>query len=145
MLAKELVAVLARHRLLDTPEPHEAGDDGRWESSKQRCLFYFELLEEVRRTARSSAAEGRPFGIMGSSIAACWTMLELGGKVDFFVDEDQNRIDHELLDVPILGPAQVPSGAVIFIPMSVGVAEKIIHRWQNLAVDFRYVATNRPV
>lgn len=145
MLPKELVAVLSRHRRLDTPDAHDAGADGRWESSKQRCLFYFELLEEVRRTARSSAVEGRPFGIMGSSIAACWTMLELGRKADFFVDEDQNRIGHELLDMPILGPAQVPSGAVIFIPMSVGVAVKIIHRWQHLAADFRYVATNRPV
>ena len=143
MLPKELVAVLSCHRPPAAPEAHDAGD-GRV-SSKQRCLFYFELLEEVRRAARSCAAEGRPFGIMGSSIAACWTMLELGGKVDFFVDEDQNRIGHELQDRPILGPAQVPSGAVIFIPMSVGVAEKIIRRWQHLPADFRYVATNRPV
>jgi SAM-dependent methyltransferase len=143
MLPKELVAVLSR-RPRAAPEAEEACDDRRWESSKQRSRFYFDLLEEVRRAARSCAAEGRPFGIMGSSIAACWTMLELDGKVDFFVDEDENRIGQELLELPILGPAQVPSGAVVFIPMSVAVAEKIIHRWQHLPADFRYVASNRP-
>jgi 2-polyprenyl-3-methyl-5-hydroxy-6-metoxy-1,4-benzoquinol methylase len=145
MLPKELVAVLSRQPTPAAPDAPDAGEGRNWASSKQRCLFYFELLEEVRRTARSCAAEGRPFGIMGSSIAACWTMLELGGKVDFFVDEDQNRIGQELLDLPILGPAQVPHGAVVFIPMSVAVAEKIMHRWQHMPADFRYVATNRPV
>ena len=144
MLPKELVAVLSRQRGA-APEVEEACDGRGWANSKQRSLFYFDLLEDVRRAARSCAAEGRPFGVMGSSIAACWTMLELGGKVDFFVDEDENRIGHKLLDLPILGPAQVPSDAVVFIPMSVAVAEKIIHRWQHLPADFRYVASNRPV
>ena len=106
------------------------------------------LLDEVRRAARTLAVEKRPFGIMGSSIAACWTMLELDGKVDFFVDEDPHRIGHELPGLPILGPAQVPAGAVVFIPMSVAVAEKIIHRWQHLPMIFatspRIVRFSRP-
>jgi hypothetical protein len=45
---------------------------------------------------------------------------------------------------PIVAPAQMPAGAVVFIPMSVAVAEKIIERWKQLPVDFRYVPTNRP-
>jgi hypothetical protein len=98
----------------------------------------------VRRTARACAQENRPFGIMGSSIAACWTMLELEGKADFFVDEDQNRIGHQLMGKPIMAPAQVPAGALVFIPMSVAVAERIIDRWKQLPVDFRYEPTNRP-
>jgi SAM-dependent methyltransferase len=145
MLPKELVAVLSCSQPRAGLDTIDAGDSQRWTSSKQRCLFYFELLEDVRRTAITCAGEGRPFGIMGSSIAACWTMLELGGRLDFFVDEDQNRVGGELQGLPILGPAQVPSGAVVFIPMSVAVAEKIIHRWQHLPADFRYVASNRPV
>ena len=88
LLPKELVAVLshgrssaARQAAIDAAGASVAG-------SRERCQFYFRLLEETRKTARSLAAEKRPFGIMGSSIAACWTMFELGGKVDFFVDED---------------------------------------------------------
>ncbi len=144
MLPKELVAVLSR-RPATSEEGGEGGaDDQRRSGARQRCRYYFDLLDQVRKAARSCSVAGRPFGIMGSSIAACWTMLELEGKVDFFVDEDQNRLGHELEGQPILGPAQIPSGAVVFIPMSVSVAEKIIQRWRHLPVDFRYVASNRP-
>jgi 2-polyprenyl-3-methyl-5-hydroxy-6-metoxy-1,4-benzoquinol methylase len=143
LLPKELVAVLSIGRKSGAEEG-AGGDDGARETgSKERCLFYFTLLDEVRKAARKAAGEKRPFGIMGSSIAACWTMLELDGKVDFFVDEDPHRVGHELTGLPILGPAQVPAGAVVFIPMSVPVAEKIMHRWRHLAIDFRFVASNR--
>jgi SAM-dependent methyltransferase len=144
MLPKELVAVLSLRRPAQVPDVASAQADAHRASTKARCLFYFELLDNVRRTARSWRLENRPFGIMGSSIAACWTMLELEGKTDFFVDEDQNRIGRQLMGRPIVAPAQAPAGAVVFIPMSVAVAERIIERWKQLAVDFRYVPTNRP-
>jgi 2-polyprenyl-3-methyl-5-hydroxy-6-metoxy-1,4-benzoquinol methylase len=145
LLPKELVAVISRGVPVAEPaaESDDAGAHGK--ASKERCLFYFRLLDDVRKAARDAACEKRPFGIMGSSIAACWTMLELGRDVDFFVDEDPHRIGHELTGLPILGPAQVPAGALVFIPMSVPVAEKIIDRWRHLSIDFRFVATNRPM
>jgi hypothetical protein len=144
MLPKELVAVLSLRRPARVPDVAGAEADARRASTKARCLFYFEMLDEVRRSATACAREGRPFGIMGSSIAACWTQLELEGKADFFVDEDQNRIGHQLMDRPIVAPAGIPAGAVVFIPMSVAVAERIIDRWKQLPVDFRYEPTNRP-
>ena len=144
LLPKELVAVLSPRG--DATVSRMASDraDMRGTDSRERCLFYFNLLDDVRKAARSMAGEKRPFGIMGSSIAACWMMLELEGRVDFFVDEDPHRIGHELTGLPILGPEQVPAGALVFIPMSVPVAEKIIHRWRHLPLDFRFVASNRP-
>jgi SAM-dependent methyltransferase len=144
MLPKELVTVLSLGRPARAPDIARAEADAHRASTKARCLFYFELLDEVRRAAWTCAQENRPFGIMGSSIAACWTMLELEGKAAFFVDEDQNRIGRQLMGRPIVAPAQMPAGAVVFIPMSVAVAEKIIERWKQLPVDFRYVPTNRP-
>jgi len=39
----------------------------------------------------------------------------------------------------------VPSGSRVFIPMSGPVAEKIIGRRRDLPIDFRFVASNRPV
>jgi 2-polyprenyl-3-methyl-5-hydroxy-6-metoxy-1,4-benzoquinol methylase len=144
MLPKELVAVLSLRRPARVPDVAGAEADARRASTKARCLFYFELLDSVRRTARACAREGRPFGIMGSSIAACWTQLELEGRADFFVDEDRNRIGHRLMDRPIVAPAETPAGALVFIPMSVAVAEKIIERWRQLPVDFRYEPTNQP-
>lgn len=144
MLPKELVAVLSLARPARVPDVASAEAEARRAGTKARCLFYFEMLDEVRRSAKACAREGRPFGIMGSSIAACWTQLELEGKADFFVDEDQNRIGHQLMGRPIVAPAAAPAGAVIFIPMSVAVAHKIIERWKQLPVDFRYEPTNRP-
>ncbi|MFZ5781020.1 MAG: class I SAM-dependent methyltransferase [Pseudomonadota bacterium] len=144
MLPKELVAVLSVGG--SAPPPAEApADHSRQASTRARCLFFFELLDEVRRTAEACIAAKRPFGVMGSSIAALWTMLELEGRVDFFVDEDEHRIGHALMDRPIVSPAQVPAKAVVFIPMSVAVAGKIMHRWKDLPIDFRYVPTNRPM
>jgi hypothetical protein len=98
----------------------------------------------VRREARKVAGEKRPFGIMGSSVAACWTMVELQTDIDFFVDEDSHRVGHQLTGLPILAPAQVPPGSLVFIPMSVAVARKIMGRWKHLSIDFRFVASNQP-
>ena len=145
LLPKELVAVLARCPQGGTGRAASAVGSAGKTGPKERCLFYFTLLDDVRKAARRAVLEKRPFGIMGSSIAACWMMLELDGKVDFFVDEDPDRIGHELTGLPILRPDQVPADALVFIPMSVPVAEKIIHRWRHLSLDFRFVASNRPV
>jgi 2-polyprenyl-3-methyl-5-hydroxy-6-metoxy-1,4-benzoquinol methylase len=145
LLPKELVAVLSRQPKNRGFEIEAAGSGASEIDLRELSLRYFGLLNEVRGEARKIVGEQRPFGIMGSSIAACWTMLELEGKADFFVDEDANRMGHELLGRPILGPPQVPSGAVVFIPMSVLVAEKIINRWKHLPIKFRYAPSNRPI
>ena len=145
LLPKELVAVLGRCPQAGTGQAASAVDSAGKTGPKERCLFYFTLLDDVRKAARRAVLEKRPFGIMGSSIAACWLMLELEGKVDFFVDEDPDRIGHKLTGLPILRPDQVPADALVFIPMSVPVAEKIIHRWRHLSLDFQFVASNRPV
>lgn len=145
LLPKELVAILALRKAADASQRGGVDVIADGLGSKERCLFYFKLLDEVRKAARSAAAEKRPFGIMGSSIAACWMKMELNGKVDFFVDEDPHRIGHRLAGLPILASPQVPPGALVFIPMSVAVSEKIMQRWKHLPIDFRYVATNRPV
>jgi hypothetical protein len=144
MLPKELVVVLSLDRSARLRVTSGAEAEARRASTKARCLFYFELLDAVRRMAKCCTRQDRPFGIMGSSIAACWTMLELEGKAEFFVDEDQNRVGHMLMGRPILAPAQVCEGALVFIPMSVAVAEKIMERWKRLPVEFRYVPSNRP-
>ena len=102
LLPKELVAVLARCPQGGTGRAASAVGSAGKTGPKERCLFYFTLLDDVRKAARRAVLEKRPFGIMGSSIAACWLMLELDGKVDFFVDEDPDRIGHELTGLPIL-------------------------------------------
>jgi SAM-dependent methyltransferase len=144
LLPKELVAVLSRQPRKGAPRTEGIGSGANEMSPQELSLLYFRLLHEVRREARKVAGEKRPFGIMGSSIAACWTMLELDEDVDFFVDEDPHRVNHQLAGLPILAPAQVRPGSLVFIPMSVAVAQKIMSRWKHLSIDFRFVASNQP-
>jgi SAM-dependent methyltransferase len=144
LLPKELVAVLSCQTDKEAPQAEGVGSGAREIDSQEMSLLYFGLLNEVRLEARKIAGKKRPFGIMGSSIAACWTMLELDKDVDFFVDEDPHRVGHCLTGLPILAPAQVPPGSLVFIPMSVAVAQKIMSRWGNLPIDFRFVASNQP-
>jgi 2-polyprenyl-3-methyl-5-hydroxy-6-metoxy-1,4-benzoquinol methylase len=144
LLPKEIVAVLSRRPRRDTLAA-QAADAGSAEiGPRELTLRNFWLVNEVRSEARKIAGEKRPFGIMGSSIAACWVMMELDGNVDFFVDEDSHRVGHHLTGLPILAPAQVPPGSLVFIPMSVAVSQKIMSRWNHLPIDFRFVASNRP-
>ena len=144
MLPKELVVVLSGDNVVAKSGPGLTLDTSRRAATRERCLFFFELLDEVRRTAEAAVAAKRPLGVMGSSIAALWSMLELEGGVDFFVDEDKHRVGHRLMNQPIVSPEQVPSGSLVFIPMSVSVAEKIMTRWKDSPIEFRYVASNRP-
>ncbi len=143
LLPKELIAVLAPRQGREQVAMRRIPSDEGGMDAQTRCLFYFGLLEEVRKAGRAAAAEKRPFGIMGSSIAACWMNLELAGSVEFFVDEDENRVGHQLMGLPILAPADVPANAVVFIPMSASVAERIIQRWRHRSIAFRFVAMNR--
>jgi hypothetical protein len=48
-------------------------------------------LEGVLNAAKEGRKRRR-FGIFGTSIAAMWLFGEIGDDVDFFVDEDPNRL-----------------------------------------------------
>lgn len=135
LLPKELIAVLSH-------APMQAETSERKRSPADLVRSHLSLIEDVREAAWRAAATGQVFGIMGSSIAACWLMQELAGRVGFFVDEDPNRVGHDLAGLPILGPDRVPTDAVVFIPMSELVARKIIARWKHLPIDFRFVAAS---
>src|SRR5262249_13133042 len=106
------------------------------------CRDYFRLFDGVRDAARAARTEASCFGIMGSSIAAAWLAHEVGG-VAFFADEDESRHGNSLIERPILRVADVPRGATVFIPMSRGVAERIMARAAGLPIDFRYLDWNR--
>lgn len=73
-------------------------------------------LTEVRTAARE-LAPGGGVGVFGTSIAAVWLLAELGDAVEFFVDEDPQRIGRGLLGRPIYAPAQAPPGASVFLAL----------------------------
>lgn len=79
----------------------------------------------------------KPRGIFGTSTAAAWLFTELGGEVDFFVDEDINRIGYEYLGRPIYHPKFVPEGSHIFIALYPKLAKLIKERMERKYKNFR--------
>ena len=92
-------------------------------------------LERMFDNARAVASRGR-FGIFGTSVAATWLASGLAGQVEFFVDEDPARQGRRHLERPVLSPAQVPAGAVVYLAFARPVAETIRHRLAALPVKF---------
>jgi hypothetical protein len=87
-------------------------------------------LEGVANNARAVAAGG-PFGIFGTSIAGVWLYGEVDGKVDFFLDEDANRVGATLFQRPILRPQDRPQ-ANLLVALAPAVARGVASR---LAAD----------
>jgi SAM-dependent methyltransferase len=92
-------------------------------------------LKRMLDHARDAARGGR-FGIFGTSVAATWLASGLGDGVEFFVDEDPARQGRTHLGRPILTPAQVPPGAVVYLAFVREVAGAISRRLADLPVKF---------
>lgn len=119
-VAKE-ISVVARPDGCSAPlaNRHAASDDGRLAA----CVAW---LETIARGARSAAAGGS-FGIFGTSIAGVWLYGEVEGRVDFFLDEDANRVGAQLFDRPILRPQDRPDGN-LFVALAPSVAAGVARR-----------------
>jgi SAM-dependent methyltransferase len=95
------------------------GDTGvRLSLSKSEPVELAARVEWLSQVAGHIATRGGGgFGIFGSSIGATFAYAARGGDVDFFLDEDPDRIGHEHLGVPILAPHDAPAGAAVFVPL----------------------------
>jgi SAM-dependent methyltransferase len=94
-------------------------------------------LKDFIDCARKAAAGPAPFGLFGTAIAATWLWPAVSERVQFFVEEDPNRIGRTHMGRPILSPAQAPSGAVVFLALVPSIASSIRERLKYLPIDFR--------
>jgi SAM-dependent methyltransferase len=92
-------------------------------------------LGSVVSTARELARKPS-FGLFGTSIAATWLFGELQGQVQFFVDEDPQRIGKQWLERRIYHPAQIPAGSRVFVALPSPLAEVICQRIARPGVAF---------
>jgi hypothetical protein len=88
------------------------------------------FLLHVRDHAIALRKESESLGVFGTSIGGTWLHAELGGELDFFVDEDASRVGRKHLGVEILSPAQVPAGSVVFMPLAEQAARGAVARLQ---------------
>jgi hypothetical protein len=66
--------------------------------------------------------------VFGTSIAASWVAGFLGNTIDFFVDEDENRIGKTFFGKPIKSPHEVEYGSLVFVALTTAVAKKVSER-----------------
>ena len=88
-------------------------------------------LEEQLAQATSIARASENFGIFGTSISATWLFGALEAHVSFFVDEDEGRIGRAHMGKPIVSPADIPSGADVYVPLLPHISSAVSCRLQS--------------
>ena len=104
----------------DTTDPHRIREE-----LEDRLKWLFQMILQVNALFNKTSTYT---GIFGTSIAAAWLFGATNEKIDFFVDEDPNRIGSQLFGCPILAPSDVPSNANVFVPLPTETANQIAHR-----------------
>lgn len=105
------------------------------ERAMRRVKAHIAWLERVLNAAKECRKRRRRFGIFGTSIAAMWLFGEVGDDIDFFVDEDPNRLG-TLHGRSVLSPSQVPDGAVVYMPLIPEVARAVAQRLSRSQIEF---------
>jgi hypothetical protein len=98
--------------------------------TEKEKLYASKVLNWLKDNSAFAAgiAERGNFGIFGTSIGAGWLYGELDGNVDFFADEDTDRIGNTFLGKEIIGPEQAGKNSSIYIALPLSIAEKVYKR-----------------
>ena len=97
-------------------------------------------LREVGRQARACQEKAASFGIFGTAIAGTYLAGACRKRLDFFLDEDANRVGKRHMGVPILSPADVPAGADVFVGMAPEVSCKLAAKYSGGRARFHAVS-----
>ena len=93
-------------------------------------------LEAQVAAARALATASQRFGVFGTSISGTWLAGAVGGKVEFFIDEDASRTGGEHMGVPVYLPQDAPSNADIYVPLLPQSAAAVGARLQRRGVSY---------
>lgn len=104
-----------------------------------------EWLGGVVEQARTTATGSRSFGLFGTAIASTWLYSELTEHVEFFVDEDTNRVGKTILGRPVFSPAQVPVDSDVYVGLAPELSRRIVKRLNSENVRYHAVPTLSPV
>ncbi len=103
--------------------------------TKERVAAQLAWLRSVVLSVSEAARSGRKLGVFGTSVAAMWLVGQFGDAVSFFVDEDKNRQDTDLLGRPVYHPDHVPADTVVFVALIPEIASKVAERLSPKAYD----------
>ena len=103
-------------------------------------------LEWLNSNIRDSVAHTRKghFGIFRTSIAATWLFSEIPDQVNFFVDEDPDRIGKIHLGRPVYDSVQVPRNSIVFLPFCSPQAHEIKKRLKKKNKSIHFAISSVP-
>jgi len=88
-------------------------------------------MRTIIDNARDTAESNRPFGIFGTSIAANWMYGALSDVVDYFVDEDQDRVDKLYHQKPVYSASKIPNGSHTYVCLQPNVVGNVMKRFSS--------------
>jgi hypothetical protein len=94
-------------------------------------------LRRLVDASREASVAAASFGLFGTSIAATWLCGVLGDVVSFFVEEDANRVGRAYLGRPVLSPASVEPGSVVYLALVPQVASQVVRRLGDTIPELR--------
>lgn len=94
-------------------------------------------LQAVAAESRTIAKSGQ-FGLFGTSNSANWLYGELMEYVQFFIEEDPNRIGITYRERPVYHPANIPCGSNVFLALPRALAEQILSRLKPVNGRFHF-------
>ena len=126
------ISALAQARRSDDPRPAFSGDDtefaeATWRRIGSHVAWLARMAESVREYAQRDG-----FGVFGTSIAATWIASQMGGRIEFFVDEDASRVGKQHMGRPILHPRDVPAQCTVYLALAPRIATTIAERLADL-------------
>lgn len=85
-------------------------------------------LAEITSAAEKIAKSCRPFGIFGTSIAANWIYGALPDYIDFFVDEDLDRVGTMYHKKPVYAVNKIPKSSHVFVCLQPSIVQNVVER-----------------
>ena len=91
---------------------------------------------ESARSLLLSAVKEKDFGIYGSSNAALWFYTEADERVDFFVDDDAQKVGNQFNGKPIISPSELNERHTVFVGLPPMVSSLILERHSTSTAKF---------
>lgn len=115
-IKKELTIVLKKHKIKDKPL-------NKILNKKKLITKQINWLGKVLTKMPKKSHCKR--GIFGTSIASAWVSNNINSSIDFYVDEDESRINNTFLKKRIIDSANIPEFSSLYIPLTYEIAKLI--------------------
>lgn len=125
---KEL-SLLARRALATEVQASPMVEDGGDHAAASHIAWLQAIVEDARPVQKDC-------GIFGTSISATWLAASLDESVNFFVDEDRNRIGRSHMGRPIYHPSDAPANSTVLLPLRTDIALSIAKRFDQTGCRF---------